>query len=81
LEYGDELDSRDGAEWTVDLEARAVRHTLGCMLARVVGRSPLEYLSPAEQQTQLRLALQWIPCPQRRLSDLIDAFAEELDCR
>lgn len=31
------------------LEARAVRHTLGCLLARVEGRSPLEYLSVAER--------------------------------
>jgi hypothetical protein len=51
------------------------------MLARVVGRSPLEYLTPAEQQTQLRLVLQWIPRPQTRLSDLIDEFSEEIDCR
>ena len=32
------------APWAGDLEARAVRHTLACMLARCVGRSPLEYL-------------------------------------
>jgi aminoglycoside phosphotransferase (APT) family kinase protein len=38
------------------LEARAVRHTLGCLLARVDGRSPLEYLSSLEQ-TNLRAAV------------------------
>jgi tRNA A-37 threonylcarbamoyl transferase component Bud32 len=27
-------------------EARACRHTLGCLLARCIGRSPLEYLGP-----------------------------------
>src|SRR5207253_6106542 len=27
------------------LEPRAVRHTLACLLARVAGRSPLEYLN------------------------------------
>ncbi|MBS0630630.1 MAG: aminoglycoside phosphotransferase family protein [Verrucomicrobia bacterium] len=32
------------------LEARAVRHTLGCLLARAEGRSPLEYLAPAERE-------------------------------
>lgn len=74
------LECLEGMEWRGALEPRAVRHTLGCMLARVVGRSPLEYLAPAEQQTQLRWALQWIPRPQRRLSDLIDAFSEELGC-
>jgi len=75
------LDCVEAMEWRGALEPRAVRHTLGCMLARVVGRSPLEYLSPAERQTQLRLVLQWISRPQPRLSDLIDAFSEELDCR
>ena len=30
--------------WLDGLERRAVRHTLACLLARVAGRSPLEYL-------------------------------------
>jgi 5-methylthioribose kinase len=38
------------------LEARAVRQTLGCLLARVEGRSPLEYLTP-EERTSLRAAV------------------------
>jgi 5-methylthioribose kinase len=75
------LECLEGLEWGGELEPRAVRHTLGCMLARVVGRSPLEYLAPAEQETLVRLVVQWIPHPQRRLSDLIDAFSEELDCQ
>ena len=37
------------------LMERAVRHTLGCMLARVAGRSPLEYLTDAERQRQREL--------------------------
>ena len=40
----------------VGLEGRAVRHTLGCLLARVDGRSPLEYLTPAGR-TALRSAV------------------------
>jgi tRNA A-37 threonylcarbamoyl transferase component Bud32 len=75
------LECLEGMEWRDALESRAVRHTLGCMLARIVGRSPLEYLTPAEQQTQLRVVLHWIPNPQRRLFDLIDEFSEELGCR
>ncbi|MEM6429536.1 MAG: phosphotransferase, partial [Deinococcota bacterium] len=35
-----------------NLERYAVRHTLACLLARVAGRSPLEYLSPTEQAAQ-----------------------------
>ena len=75
------LECLDGLEWRSALEPRAVRHTLGCMLARVSGRSPLEYLTPAEQQTELKWVLQWISGPPDRLSDLIGAFSEELDCR
>ena len=46
-------------EWATALEPRAVRHTLACMLARVAGRSPLEYLDADEraQQQQFVLAL------------------------
>ncbi len=39
-------------DWANDLESRAVRHTLACLLARVAGRSPLEYLSPEERELQ-----------------------------
>ena len=35
-------------------EPRAVRHTLGCLLARVAGRSPLEYLDEHERAQQQR---------------------------
>ncbi|MCL4206795.1 MAG: phosphotransferase [Pirellulaceae bacterium] len=34
------------------LETMAVRHTLGCLLARVAGRSPLEYLDEAHRARQ-----------------------------
>ena len=38
--------------WATDLEGQAVRNTLGCLLARVAGRSPLEYLSERERGCQ-----------------------------
>ncbi|HET6248188.1 MAG TPA: phosphotransferase [Tepidisphaeraceae bacterium] len=38
--------------WANDLERRAVGHTLGCLLARCRGRSPLEYLDEAERAGQ-----------------------------
>jgi aminoglycoside phosphotransferase (APT) family kinase protein len=75
------LECLAGMEWRGGLESRAVRHTLGCMLARVAGRSPLEYLTPAEQRGQSRMVLHWIPRHPDRLSELIDAFSEELNCR
>jgi Ser/Thr protein kinase RdoA (MazF antagonist) len=73
------LESLRGIEGLGALEARAVRHTLACLLARVAGRSPLEYLTPTERQEQLRISLQWMPRPPHYLSDLIHAFSEELD--
>jgi tRNA A-37 threonylcarbamoyl transferase component Bud32 len=38
-----------------DLQAMCIRHTIGCMLARAVGRSPLEYL-PNQQRDRLAAA-------------------------
>ena len=35
-----------------DVESRAVAHTLACLLARVDGRSPLEYLDEDGRQRQ-----------------------------
>jgi 5-methylthioribose kinase len=43
--------------WLPDLEQRAVDHTLGCLLARVAGRSQLEYFSPAQRATQQHIVL------------------------
>jgi 5-methylthioribose kinase len=44
--YGEEVEE---LPWAADIEERAVRHTLGCLLARVAGRSPLEYLDESER--------------------------------
>jgi 5-methylthioribose kinase len=38
--------------WAAQLTEHAARHTLGCLLARVAGRSPLEYLSSDERARQ-----------------------------
>src|SRR6202021_1215622 len=38
--------------WAATLEPRVIRHTLGCLLARVSGKSPLEYLTPEEAVRQ-----------------------------
>ena len=72
------LDSLQGVDWRGATESRAVRHTLACLLARVAGRSPLEYLSPEERNAQQRLVKNFIPHPPHTLADLIDAFSEGL---
>ncbi len=66
-------------EWAAQLEPRTVRHTLGCLLARVAGRSQLEYLSEAERTRQREgvLALMLGAAPVR-VSELIHTFVERL---
>lgn len=63
------------------IEARACRHAAGCLLARVVGRSPLEYLTESERERQKQVALGRMREPPSRLEDMIQGFGEELDCR
>ncbi len=66
------------AEWACDLEPRAVRHTLCCLLARVAGRSPLEYLSPDERRRQRAAVLTLMTDPPTTVSDLTDRFIANL---
>ncbi|MBI4325358.1 MAG: phosphotransferase [Chloroflexi bacterium] len=60
------------------LEARAARHTLACLLARVDGRSPLEYLSGAERNRQRAIVLSLIAHPPVLLPELFRAFEMKL---
>lgn len=64
--------------WAEDLEPRAVRHTLACLLARAVGRSPLEYLNPGERRRQREAVLRILPSSPTTVSHLIAAFEEQL---
>lgn len=63
---------------TDGFEARAVRHTLGCLLARVDGRSPLEYLSAAERDRQRTVVLTLIRKPPERIPELVETLDNEL---
>jgi 5-methylthioribose kinase len=60
------------------VEPRAVRHTLACLLARVDGRSPLEYLTAPERERQRAMARQLIGQAPVRLPKLIESFAKLL---
>lgn len=64
---------------SADLERRAVNHTLACMMARVAGRSPLEYLGSEERKRQIRIVLELISMPPQSLTELIDSYEEKLD--
>jgi len=59
-------------------EERAVRQTLGCLLARIDGRSPLEYLTPAERECQRRIVLDLIQRPPKKIPELIQTFGQKL---
>jgi 5-methylthioribose kinase len=76
--YAQALGASAWASWAVDLEPRAVRHTLACLLARTVGRSPLEYLDPAERVRQRDAVLRMMPCAPANVADLISIFEEQL---
>ncbi|TAM77056.1 hypothetical protein EPN44_03955 [bacterium] len=60
--------------WRADLEVEAVAHTLGCLLARVAGRSPLEYLDDGERTRQREAVLALIGSRLHTLDALIERF-------
>ena len=64
--------------WAGDIESRAVRHTLGCMLGRVSGRSKLEYLGPAELRHQRDVVLRLLADVPEAVPELVDRFVAEL---
>ena len=64
--------------WRPALEARAVRHTLGCLLARVAGRSPLDYLTEAERQRQRDVVVELMSRPPGGVAELTQQFLERV---
>ena len=68
-----------GLPFTASLEPTAVRHTLGCLLARVAGRSPLEYLSDEEKRTQKRVVLSLMGDEPESVPQLVHRFVEGLN--
>lgn len=65
--------------WATDLEARAVRHTLGCLLSRVRGRSPLEYLDESERGTQAAAVLALMAAPPHTVAELVHRFVTRIE--
>jgi hypothetical protein len=64
--------------WQQSLEPRAVQHTLACLLARVAGRSPLEYLTPQHRSLQQKVVCDLIHCEPGGIESLIDMFLARL---
>jgi aminoglycoside phosphotransferase (APT) family kinase protein len=65
--------------WLAPLEPRAVRHTLACLLARVAGRSPLEYLDAAERARQQAVVIELLAQPPASVAALTDRFVEGIE--
>lgn len=72
------IDRAAGQAWGDELEAYAVRHTLACLLARVAGRSPLEYLSQAACDRQQTIVTALMADPPTSMDALIERFSHAL---
>lgn len=60
-------------------ESRSLRHTIACLLARVKGKSPLEYLTEDEQCRQYRLCLNLLTDPPPTIPSLITQISNAYD--
>jgi aminoglycoside phosphotransferase (APT) family kinase protein len=67
------------SEWAVNLEERAVRHTLACLLARVRGRSPLEYLGEEERTRQAGVVVELMQSPPATIDRLAERFTNAFE--
>ena len=73
------LETLGNVPWADDLAHRVVRQTLGCLLARVAGRSPLEYLDDHERARQRHVVLDLLPMPPTNVEDLVVDFLAGVD--
>ena len=71
-------DALNPVPWRSSLEAFAVRHTLACLLARVDGRSPLEYLTDAERSRQRAVVVGLMQAPPTTVAELVRSFNQKL---
>jgi len=72
------LQTLSPVEWLEGLEAQVVRHALGCLLARVAGRSPLEYMDVGERERQREVVVALMQSPPVSIEDLIERFIASL---
>jgi hypothetical protein len=66
------------ASWSFDMDIHAAAHGLACTLARVAGRSKLEYLSADERSRQQQVVLKLMDQPPTSVLQLLDRFVAEL---
>jgi 5-methylthioribose kinase len=68
-----------GVPWSNGLEPRAIAHTLGCLLARCRGRSPLEYLSQEKRTRQAAAVVAIMHHPTGTIAALVDEFLARVE--
>jgi len=67
-----------GSSLPADLQSSAVRHTIGCLIARTVGRSPLEYLTANHREIQLQAATHLAHNAPPSVAELIHSFPQRV---
>jgi tRNA A-37 threonylcarbamoyl transferase component Bud32 len=66
------------APWALDIDPHAAAHGLACLLARVAGRSKLEYLTVEERAHQQHIVLNLMSDPPTSVLQLVDRFQSGL---
>jgi len=64
--------------WVAHLDFRAAQHTLASLLARVCGRSPLEYLNQEERSIQQRIVMEMIEEDFPTVDEVITGFEKRI---
>ena len=77
-EFSEELNNAPCLK-TDEYRQRCMRHTLGCLLARAIGRSPLEYLNSEARRRQGEVAVALIRDLPSNMPELIERFTKAID--
>ncbi len=77
--YRSYRESLGDVPWKQEAEKDGVSHALGCLLARCVGRSPLEYLDKFEKDRQVRAVLKLIQHQPDSVASLADEFIAAIE--
>jgi 5-methylthioribose kinase len=67
-----------GMPWIAHVDFRAAQHTLASLLARVCGRSPLEYLDKEERFVQQQIVVEMIEEHVSTVDQVITGFADKI---
>ncbi len=71
----------EDTDWAEHLEAHAVGHILGCLLARVAGKSQLEYMSDEERRHQQNAVVRLMNDRPKVVPRLIRRFRHEIEAQ